>query len=468
MGVKLMMTHMRQFFIDGKIESKKSAISTPQLPVNKRQIESVVEITSDGLRDTIIAVDAWNFINRCVYSTCNIHRYHRMPIRNGDNSMSETIDTMSLARLFVAKVFELIENDIYPIFVFDQDRKPVHTQTSSSSSITKTVHAIARGVTGNQVSNQCNLRICKGILNVMGVAHLTCRTDAENVCKLLVDRQIAFAALTEDTDIFAMGCPVVLTQSCTRSNRYLMWNQAGILRELGVSQTQFSHVCVLMGTDDCVGVSPVGCRFQSVSLVAAVEIIKEHGDIQRFLSHVELHGGYVVNDKAAMLMSVQRYVNPAMVILQDDAKSIFAMHDAHSVALCHGRSDHNYPFPSSNEANEDGENKSSSSSDSSGGGISRDPECSWTVVGKKERCKRDAKVKRYVPGSIKYETEWFTDFCRECIGAVSWRNMKRKIAAHRCVLMTKFSNFTDIISMHGRSNHDVTWRRPRKSFAICD
>ena len=320
MGVKLMKTYMRRQFIDNGLAYSSGNIVDVRGP-NK----SVVEVNAPDLHDSVIAIDAWNFIHRCFYSmdhsSRQIHKDSEFiaPVMPGTHD-----STRSLAETFFGQIISFIDCDIYPIFVFDQDQKamryePLLSQTSKNKQLFLRHPPLGMGHVRHHFTkaDETHMKICKGILDAIGLLHFTSRTPAENTCKLLVDRQIAFAVLTEDTDIFAMGCRQVLTYSNRRSGYYFLWNQKGILNELGITQKQLSHACVLMGTDDCAGVSFVDARI-SMTLTDAVECIREHGDIHGFLVHAESCDLYVICDKAAMLMAVERYINPAVVMFQQD------------------------------------------------------------------------------------------------------------------------------------------------------
>ena len=63
MGVKLMKTYMRRQFIDNRLPYTSGNIVNVRGP-NK----SVVEVNAADLHDSVIAIDAWNFIHRCFYS----------------------------------------------------------------------------------------------------------------------------------------------------------------------------------------------------------------------------------------------------------------------------------------------------------------------------------------------------------------------------------------------------------------
>ena len=59
----------------------------------------------------------------------------------------------------------------------------------------------------------------------------------------------AWACMSEDTDMFVYGCPRVLRYVSLIHFTCVLYTMDGILKELQMSQSDFSEVCVLSGTD---------------------------------------------------------------------------------------------------------------------------------------------------------------------------------------------------------------------------
>ena len=87
------------------------------------------------------------------------------------------------------------------------------------------------------------------LMNCFGVKYINAVGEADELCAKLVIDGTAWACMSEDTDMFVYGCPRVLRYVSLIHFTCVLYNMDGILKELQMSQSDFSEVCVLSGTD---------------------------------------------------------------------------------------------------------------------------------------------------------------------------------------------------------------------------
>lgn len=72
---------------------------------------------------------------------------------------------------------------------------------------------------------------------------LMAQDDADSVCVDMVERGVAFACLSNDSDMFVRGCSVVLRQYDPVCGCFELWNTSAIYASLGMTPERFVAVC---------------------------------------------------------------------------------------------------------------------------------------------------------------------------------------------------------------------------------
>jgi flap endonuclease-1 len=91
--------------------------------------------------------------------------------------------------------------------------------------------------------------IIKKLITAFGESYLDAEGEADKICAKLVIKNIAYACLSEDMDLFLYGCPRVLRYLSLLNKSMVLYNLNEILKELNVSLNDFREICVLSGTD---------------------------------------------------------------------------------------------------------------------------------------------------------------------------------------------------------------------------
>ena len=89
----------------------------------------------------------------------------------------------------------------------------------------------------------------KELLVSFGFAIIDAEGEADVVCARLAIKKRVYACLSDDTDMFVYGCPVILRHISLLNHSVVSYTMADILAEIGISQHEFKMMCVVNGTD---------------------------------------------------------------------------------------------------------------------------------------------------------------------------------------------------------------------------
>ena len=89
----------------------------------------------------------------------------------------------------------------------------------------------------------------KSLIRSYGATYYDAKREADELCAMLVIRNIAWACLSEDMDMFVYGCPRVIRYFSLINHTAILYCTESILQELQLSHFEFKQICVLSGTD---------------------------------------------------------------------------------------------------------------------------------------------------------------------------------------------------------------------------
>ena len=95
----------------------------------------------------------------------------------------------------------------------------------------------------------CDVENVKELLISFGFAIIDAEGEADVLCAKLAIKKRVYACLSDDTDMFVYGCPIVLRHISLLNNSVVSYNMTDILKELGLNQQEFKMMCVANGTD---------------------------------------------------------------------------------------------------------------------------------------------------------------------------------------------------------------------------
>jgi 5'-3' exonuclease len=95
----------------------------------------------------------------------------------------------------------------------------------------------------------CDIQHVKELLVGFGFAIIDAEGEADVLCAKLAIKKRVHACLSDDTDMFVYGCPVVLRHISLLNHSVVSYTMSEVLSELGISQHEFKMICVVNGTD---------------------------------------------------------------------------------------------------------------------------------------------------------------------------------------------------------------------------
>lgn len=145
------------------------------------------------------------------------------PINAHDNINTPTVDT----------IFELDEDTIVKIPTTADDIRNAMEQLKKKFVILKYDH----------------IQNAKTLLQAYGMTYIEAPGEADILCAKLVSKNIVYACLSEDTDMFVYGCTRVLRYLSLTSSTVIMYDLQGILKNLNASHEEFMQMCTIFGCD---------------------------------------------------------------------------------------------------------------------------------------------------------------------------------------------------------------------------
>ena len=91
--------------------------------------------------------------------------------------------------------------------------------------------------------------LIKSMFDAYGISHITAIGEADILCASLVIKKKVYAVLTEDMDLFAYTCPVVLRYFSLANHTCILYDLSKILKKLDINKENFRILCVLSGND---------------------------------------------------------------------------------------------------------------------------------------------------------------------------------------------------------------------------
>ncbi len=297
--------------------------------------QAVVTIATTQLRGTRVAIDG-NGIGYRVMSRA-INKLIRKP------STLVPLNTQLLRQSWLDEYFyylnELVHQQITPVVVLDgmsppeKHRCQLQRQAGRASQERRLAQAVA-ALDGSAESrdqyrkafasafhvNSEDYQVLETHLLELGVPCIRAAGEGESLCAALCAEQRVVAVVSTDTDLLAMGCPLVLTEisgtECTG------WRLDLILKALNLTQDQFRDWCVMAGCD-------FNSNIPKLAIVRSLSLIQQHQTIEAAVTNCKLNAdclNYVrcrelLGYQPSGLKSYHLRVKPARVALSDLSKA---------------------------------------------------------------------------------------------------------------------------------------------------
>jgi len=89
----------------------------------------------------------------------------------------------------------------------------------------------------------------KLLMQSLGVSYIDAPGEADKLCAKIVNKNLAYACLSEDMDMFVYGCKRVLRYLSLLNKTTIIYEMKDILIELDMNFNDFKTICVISGTD---------------------------------------------------------------------------------------------------------------------------------------------------------------------------------------------------------------------------
>ena len=224
-------------------------------------IKHLNKFLRDTCQKSLISTHLSNFSNKIITIDVSIYLYKY-----------ESINALNENMYLLLSVFR--KYNIIPLFVFDgkpppekqqiieqraNDRRQAENavkQLESELQNTNTekdkfdiMENIAKMKKKTVFMTQNKINKVKELIESYGASYIEAQGEADEICVSLVLQKKAWACLSEDTDMFAYGCPRVLKYLSLTNHTVILYQMDSILNELNISQQDFRSICVISGTD---------------------------------------------------------------------------------------------------------------------------------------------------------------------------------------------------------------------------
>lgn len=172
-------------------------------------------------------------------------------------------------------VLEFISRDITPVFVFDGKPPPekklllakrrrekseayceietlnklIETKTPYSNDYDAISHKLNSLKKRTTRITYDDISSVKTLFRLCGVTYYDASGEADALCAKLVSKNLVWACMSDDMDMFLYGCNRVLRNYSLFNNTIVLYETKKILESLNVTMCNFREICVVSGTD---------------------------------------------------------------------------------------------------------------------------------------------------------------------------------------------------------------------------
>jgi 5'-3' exonuclease len=94
-----------------------------------------------------------------------------------------------------------------------------------------------------------DIRKAKELMDAFGLVYYDAPGEADQLCAYFVNKEIAWACVSDDMDMFLYGCTRVLRNLSLMNHQILLYDTQKILNDLGLCANEFLEIAILCGTD---------------------------------------------------------------------------------------------------------------------------------------------------------------------------------------------------------------------------
>ena len=216
--------------------------------LKKRQCDGIKEISLKDLAGKKIVVDISIYLYRYkqqdalienIFQLCSILRYyniHPIFIFDGKSPIEKkkTLEERSKRRKDAA------------ILLLKYQEQLQNTHIVEKHKLYSKIKLLKKKIVKLSLEDFSNV---KQLLNLYGMTWIQAKGEADELCAALVKSNMAYACLSEDTDMFVLGIPRVIKYFSLIHHTCVMYDVDIILTNLNIEEKDFRHLCIIAGTD---------------------------------------------------------------------------------------------------------------------------------------------------------------------------------------------------------------------------
>lgn len=162
----------------------------------------------------------------------------------------------------------LRQNNITPIFIFDgkpppekyeslnirrkerDDAEKMYEMLMKNNNIVGFNKTLLEKIKRKKTKiNSQNIEEVKILLEVCSVSYVEANGEADELCAYYVIKNLAYACLSDDMDLFIYGCPRIMRYFSMMNQSIVYYELERILESLKIPQDIFINMSILSGTD---------------------------------------------------------------------------------------------------------------------------------------------------------------------------------------------------------------------------
>ena len=157
----------------------------------------------------------------------------------------------------------------------------------------------------------------KELIDAFGFIYYDAPGEADQLCAYFVKKEIAWACLSDDMDMFLYGCTRVLRNLSLMKHEVCLYRTTDILCDLGLSLNEFRDIVVLSGTDYEISGTPI-----NISIRKAFEYYKKYKESTVLTDfYTWLNESCIIENNDLYKISEMMNINTYVCMLENFMKS---------------------------------------------------------------------------------------------------------------------------------------------------
>jgi 5'-3' exonuclease len=204
-----------------------------------------------------------NTLTESIYTMISIFRHHNItPIFIFDGVSPTEKKELIESRLQKKRI---AENEYYKLKEMSRE---CSDNTSEKNEIEEQMNSLKKKFV---YMNKIKINKIKQLFDYYGMTYFDAPGEADQLCAWLVINKLAWACLSDDTDMFVYGCNRVLRYFSLINHTAVLYDYDNILKELDIDHYAFKEICVLSGSDYCAGVGA-----GSLNIIKIMQLYKNY------------------------------------------------------------------------------------------------------------------------------------------------------------------------------------------------